>query len=158
MIKRIGANFNPPKLNSANFGRYGEPRIMYGIPNRWDSYARPTYRPAPLIKYGVPNEPSLDEISPDTENRGEEPIVKYGVPQRPSLSDVHTRIREDLESDEARFMYGIPAAETTNQDVQDPETESVEEESDIEEPVAQEPKSKPSYFKRLFLAIIGKDC
>ena len=159
MIRRITRNFGAPKLSSTinnqniNTNFNGSPRIMYGIPNRWerDSFERP-YRPEPLIKYGVPSPADESQMEQPYQNE-EEPIVKYGVPQKPILSDVHERLKEKLESGESRFMYGIPAAETTSRDIQEPEAESVE-----EEPVVEESKTKPSYFKRLFLAIIGKDC
>ena len=150
MIRIISRNFGAPKFSSTinnqniNTNFNGSPRIMYGIPSRWerDSFERP-YRPEPLIKYGVPDEPAREEISSDDAVVNEEDqMIIYGIPDEPNPYEPIPD--EQTIKNEERIIFDKNKAKTE------------ETPDEVETPSSQ--KEKPSYFKRLWFAILGKDC
>ncbi len=179
--QKFNSSINNEKVNTS-FG--SGPLIVYGIPRNWDSdrFVRPkaSYRPAPLIKYGVPDPAhSRQSIKPQNEplikygipapasprqflgpqTTGNEPLIKYGIPDSDNLGFES----EDIEEmDEPVVKYGVPADldEISEEKIDNEVLTEIKlpekRESAAETPPAQ--KEKPSYFKRLGLAILGKDC
>ncbi|MBQ7450579.1 hypothetical protein IJS77_04110 [bacterium] len=121
---------------------FGSDLIKYGIPNRW---------------HESPGPRNTDSFSPHTDNeeRNEPPIVKYGYPEilpQSKNKDTDEVARAISQTPVSREEDYDELAKSVNEDLfgndEEDEAETVKEKAD---------KQKPSYFKRLWYAIIGKD-
>lgn len=153
MIERIGTynSYGSQNQNNISFGM--GPMIIYGVPSRFDFPARiPRRRDEVLIKYGIPDRP----INPgynDDENE-EPPLIKYGIPDSDDINEEDRPARKTERK--ALYKYGIPdiSRRRSIQENDDEDTETVV----IPKPKRINIKQKNrSYFKRLWLAILGKD-